>query len=89
MTLPSCGVASCQVTSCGNFIKVSHGDVGGVVAVALIWLCEAVHMQQLPVGHLSVGIKYLLAFSDGLHADHLQTVLGGRMESREDEDKMG
>lgn len=77
------------VTLCGNFVKVSHGDVSGVIAVALIWLCEAVHMQQLPVGHLSVGIKYLLAFSDGLHADHLQTVLKGRTESREEEDKMG
>lgn len=83
--LRCCFVSS--LTLCGDFVDVGHGDVGGVVAVALIRLCEAVHMQQLPVGHLPVGIKYLLTFSDGPHADHLQTVLRGETESREEEGK--
>lgn len=64
-----------SITLCDNFVEVGDGDIGSVVAVAWIWLCEAVHVQQLPVGHLPVGVKYLLAFTNGAHADHLQTVL--------------
>lgn len=64
-----------KITLCGDFVEVVDGDVGCVVAVALIRLGEAVHMQQLPVGHLPVGVKHLLAFMNGAHADHLQTVL--------------
>lgn len=64
-----------QITLCDNFVEVSDGDVSSVVAVAWVWFCEAVHVQQLPVGHLPVGVKNLLAFTNGPHADHLQTVL--------------
>ena len=63
------------ITLCDDFVEGGDGDVGSVVAVAWIRLCEAVHMQQLPVGHLPVGVKYLLAFTNGPHAHHLQTVL--------------
>lgn len=64
-----------SLTLCGDFVEVGDGDVRGVVAVALMRLREAVHMQQLPVGHLPVRVKYLLAFLNGPHANHLQTVL--------------
>lgn len=60
---------------CGDFVEGGNGDVGSLVAVAWIRLCEAVHMQQLPVGHLPIGVEYLLAFMYGPHTDHLQIVL--------------
>lgn len=67
--------AESTITLRSHFVEVGHGNVSGVVAVVLVRLGEAVHVQQLPVCHLPVGIKYLLAFRDGAHANHLQTVL--------------
>lgn len=78
------------LTLCGGFVEAGDGDVGGVVAVASMRLREAVHVQQLPVGHLPVGVEHLLAFTDGPHAHHLQTVLRKverRVNEREEEDK--
>lgn len=58
-----------------------HLDVGGVVAVAGVGLCEAVHVQQLPVGHLPIGVEDLLSFPHWLCCNHPQTVLqAGRGE---------
>lgn len=62
-------------TSCGSFVDFSDGDVGSVVAVAGTRLGEAVHVKQLPVGHLPVRVKHLLAFMNRAHADHLQAIL--------------
>lgn len=73
------------ITLCGDFVEVGHGDVSGVVAIALIRLSEAVHVQQLPVGHLPIGVKYLLAFLNGAHANHLQTVLREEKVSEEED----
>ncbi len=62
-------------------VEAGDGNVSRVVAVALIRFCEAVHVQQLPVCHLPVRVKNLLAFLNGAHTNHLQTVLRktGRM----------
>lgn len=63
-------------------VQVGHGDIGSVVAVALIWLSEAVHVQELPVSHLAIGVKHLLAFLNGTQANHLQAVLREEEVSR-------
>lgn len=76
------GVSISMITLRDNFIKGVCGDVCCVVAVARIRLRESVHVQQLPVGHLPVGVKYLLAFTDGAHTHHLQTVLKERERER-------
>lgn len=62
-------------TLCGHPVQVGGGDVGGVVAVAPVRLGEAVHVQQLPVGHLAVGVEHLLAFVHGTDAHHFEAVL--------------
>lgn len=72
-----------KVTSCGHLVQVGGGDVGGVVAVAAVRLGEAVHVQQLPVGHLTVGVEDLLTSADRLDTYHSEAVLqeeegGGR-----------
>ena len=63
------------ITLCGGFVEVDDGDVSSVIAVALIRLSEAVHMKKLTVGHLPIGVKYLLPFMDVAHTNHLQTLL--------------
>lgn len=62
-------------TLCEHPVQVGGGDVGGVVAVAPVRLGEAVHVQQLPVGHLAVGVEHLLAFVHGTDAHHFEAVL--------------
>lgn len=58
-----------------------HLDVGCVVGVAGVGLCEAVHVQQLPVGHLPVCVEDLLSFPHRLRCNHSQTLLkAGRGE---------
>lgn len=52
-----------------------HLDVGRVVGVPGVGLCKAIHVQQLPVGHLPVGVEDLLAFPHGLRCNHPQTLL--------------
>lgn len=64
-----------EVTLGGRLEQVGGGDVGRVVAVAAVRLGEAVHVQQLPVGHLAVGVEDLLACADRPHAHHLEAVL--------------
>lgn len=57
-------------------VEVGSRNVSGVVAVAGIWFREAVHVEQLPVCHLTVGVENLLTFLNRPHTNHLQTVLG-------------
>lgn len=58
-----------------------HLDVSRVVGVAGVGLCEAVHVQQLPVGHLPICVEDLLSFPHGLCCNHPQTLLqAGRGE---------
>lgn len=60
-----------QVTLSGSFEEAGDGDVSSVVAVAWIWLSEAVHMKKLPVGHLTVGVEHLFTFMNTTHTNHL------------------
>lgn len=62
-------------TLCDHLVQVGGRDVGGVVAVAAVRLGKAVHVQQLPVGHLAVGVEHLLAFVNGADAHHFEAVL--------------
>lgn len=63
-------------------MQVGQGDVGRVVAVAAVRLGEAVHVEQLPVGHLPVRVEHLLPPADGPDADHLQTLLRNTQDER-------
>lgn len=60
----------------GHLVQVGGGDVGGVVTVAAVRLGKAVHVQQLPVGHLAVGVEHLLTSADRPDAHHFKAVLG-------------
>lgn len=58
-----------------------HLDVSRVMGVAGVGLCKAVHVQQLPVGHLPIRVEDLLSFPHGLRCNHPQTLLqAGRGE---------
>lgn len=78
------GFTRWPVTLCGCFVEAGEGDIGCVMAVTLIRLCEAVHVQQLPVGHLPVCVKHFLAFQNRPYTNHLQTVL--RREKKIEDD---
>lgn len=68
-------VSEWTLTLCSDFVHGAHVDVGRVVGVGGKRLREAVHVQQLPVGHLTVRVEDLLTFPYGPHCHHLQTVL--------------
>lgn len=57
------------------FVDAGHLDVCGVIAVGWRRLWKAVHVQELPVCHLTVCIKDLLALFNTPYSDHLQAIL--------------
>lgn len=55
--------------------QCDHLDVGCVVGVARVGLCKAIHVQQLPVGHLPIRVEDFLSFPHRLCCNHPQTLL--------------